>query len=80
MTTLQAPYRRNRGSIPGRSKDFYFLHRVQTGSGAHPASYLMKNGGTLLGVTREGREADHLSPSNVDVENDALIPPYVIKV
>jgi hypothetical protein len=26
------------GSIPGRGKIF-FLHRVQTGSGAHPASY-----------------------------------------
>jgi hypothetical protein len=30
-------------SIPGREKEFYFLHSVQIGSGAHPASYPMGN-------------------------------------
>jgi hypothetical protein len=29
------------GSIPGRGKDFSLCHRVQTGSGTHPASYQM---------------------------------------
>jgi hypothetical protein len=29
------------GSISGRSKNFSLLHRVQTASGAHPASYLI---------------------------------------
>jgi hypothetical protein len=31
----------DRGSIHGRGSDFSLPHRVQTGSGAHPASYPM---------------------------------------
>jgi hypothetical protein len=34
-------------------------HRVQTGSGAHPASYPVGTGDFFLGVKRPGREADH---------------------
>jgi len=37
-------------------------HRVQTGSGAHPASYPMG-----AGVNRSGREADHSPPANIEV-------------
>jgi hypothetical protein len=29
-----------RASIPGRGRNVSVLHNVQTGSGAHPASYL----------------------------------------
>jgi hypothetical protein len=36
-----------RGSIPGRGKGFSLLHNVQTGSEAHPASYLMGTGGSF---------------------------------
>jgi hypothetical protein len=36
-----------RGSIPGRGKRFSLLWSVQTGSGAHPASYLMGSWGTF---------------------------------
>jgi len=34
-------------------------HRVQTASGANPASYKMGTGSSLLGGKRPGREADH---------------------
>jgi hypothetical protein len=42
-------------------------HRVQNGSGAHPASYLMGTGALSLGVKRPGREADHSPPSSAEV-------------
>jgi hypothetical protein len=38
----------------------FLLHVFQTGSGAHPASYLMCTGGSSPGVKRQVREADHL--------------------
>jgi hypothetical protein len=44
-------------------------HRVQTSSGAHPASYPMCTRGSFLGVKRPGREADHSPPSSADVKN-----------
>jgi hypothetical protein len=47
----------DRRSIPGRGMDLY----VQTGPGAHPASYPMGTGGTSPGgKARPGRDADHL--------------------
>jgi hypothetical protein len=52
--------------FPAGSGNFYFGHRVQTGSGDHPASYPMI---LSLGVKLPGREADHSPPSNVEVEN-----------
>jgi hypothetical protein len=47
---------RNRGSIPGRGDDgiFSLRHWVQTGSGAHPASYPMVTEGPYLGVKAVG--------------------------
>jgi hypothetical protein len=59
-----------RGSIPGKTRDFTLLYSVQTGSGAHQASYPM---GT--GVKRSKREADHSSPSSAEVKNGGAIPP-----
>jgi hypothetical protein len=41
---------------------------VQTGSGAHPASYIMGTKGSFPGVKRPGREADHLPPSSAEVK------------
>jgi hypothetical protein len=35
------------------------LHSIQTGFGAHPASYPMGTGGCFSGVKRPRREADH---------------------
>jgi hypothetical protein len=37
------------GSIPGRGKRVLLLHSIQTGSGAHPASYLMGAEGSFSG-------------------------------
>jgi len=34
----------------GALREFAFRHRVQTGSGAHPASYPMGTRGSFLGV------------------------------
>jgi hypothetical protein len=44
-------------------------HRVQTGSGAQPASYPMDTGGFSLGLKRLEREADHSPPSSAEVKN-----------
>jgi hypothetical protein len=51
----------DRGSIPGRVKeDFSCSLCVQTGSGAHPASCTMGNGGPFPGgKARPRRDADH---------------------
>jgi hypothetical protein len=58
------------GSSPGWGWEFFSLHhRVQTGSGAHPASYPMDNGALSLGVKPPGREADHSHPSSAEVKN-----------
>jgi hypothetical protein len=44
-------------------------HRVQTCSGAHPASCLMGNWGNSPGVNRLGRETDDSPPSSAEVKN-----------
>jgi hypothetical protein len=41
------------------AENFSRHHRVQAGSGAHPASYQMGIRALSLGVKRPGREADH---------------------
>jgi hypothetical protein len=48
-----------RGSIPSRGKNCSLLHRVQTGSEAHSASYKMGTGGFSPVVKRPGHEANH---------------------
>jgi hypothetical protein len=50
--------------LVGAMQDFSLHYCVQTGSGAHPASYTMGMGGGAVtpGAKRPGREADH-SPS-----------------
>jgi hypothetical protein len=54
---------------------FFLFHNVQTGSGAHPASFPLGTGGPLLGVNRPGREADHSPPSSAEVKNVGARPP-----
>jgi hypothetical protein len=57
----------DRGSIP----DFSSSPCVQTGSGAHLASYPMGTGGPFPGgKARPGRDADHSPPSSADVKNE----------
>jgi hypothetical protein len=49
-------------------QQFSLLHVVQTGSGAHPASYPMGTGNSSPGVKRPGREADHSPPNSAEVK------------
>jgi hypothetical protein len=50
------------------------LHSLQTGSGAHPASYPLDTGGSFPGgVERQGREADHSPTSSTEVKNNGAI-------
>jgi hypothetical protein len=54
---------------PAEAKDFPFLQNVQTGSGAHPASYSMSTWGSCSGCEAEGHEAAHSPPSRAEVKN-----------
>jgi hypothetical protein len=57
-------------SASGEEKDFSSSLSVQTGSGAHPASYPMGMGGPFPGGKMwVGRDADHSPPSSVEVKN-----------
>jgi hypothetical protein len=61
----------DRGSrirLPVGTGNFSLHHRVQNGSGAHPASYTMGTGAISLRVKRPGREADHSPPSSAEVK------------
>jgi hypothetical protein len=61
----------DRGSIPGRTKDFFSSLCVQTGSLAHPASCTMGTGGPFPGgKARPGRDADHSPLSSAEVVNE----------
>jgi hypothetical protein len=51
------------------ARDFSLLRSIQTGSGAHLASYPMGTGALSPGVKRPGRETDHSSPLSAEVEN-----------
>jgi hypothetical protein len=57
--------------FPAGARNLYLLHSVQTGSGAHPASYII---GTRVSFSPEfelpGREADRLSSSNAEAQNE----------
>jgi hypothetical protein len=56
---------------PAGAKDFSSSLCVQTGSGVHPASCTMGNGGVSLAVkARPGRDADHSPPSSAEVVNE----------
>jgi hypothetical protein len=43
-------------------------HRVQNGSGTHPASYPMDTRDSFPGGKAAGREADHSPPSTAEVK------------
>jgi hypothetical protein len=51
--------RSSRVRFPVGAGNFSLHHRVQNGSGAHPAPYPMGTRGLSLGVKRPGRETDH---------------------
>ena len=60
-------------SNPGRAKRF-FSRTVQTGSGAHPASYPLSTG-ALSGVKWPGRVVNHSPPSCAKVKNEVSHTP-----
>jgi hypothetical protein len=60
--------RGSRVRFPARAWNFSLHHRVQNGSGAHPASYPMGNRGSFPGGNRPGREAGHSPPSSAEVK------------
>jgi hypothetical protein len=55
--------------FPGGAGNFSPHHCVQTGSGAHPASYPMGTRDSFPGVKRPEREADQSLPSSAEVKN-----------
>jgi hypothetical protein len=55
--------------FPAGAGNFSLHHRVQNGSGAHPASCPMDTRGSFRGVKLPGRESDHSSPSSAEVKN-----------
>jgi hypothetical protein len=54
--------------VPVGAGNFALHHRVQKGSGAHPASYTMGNKSSFLGVKRPVCEAHHSSPYSAEVK------------
>jgi hypothetical protein len=52
----------------GGAWNFPLHHRIQNGSGAHPASYPMGTRGYFPGGKAAGREADHSTPSSAEVK------------
>jgi hypothetical protein len=76
-------YGRDNQAIEVRSPtgaDFSSSLCVQTGSGAHPASYPMGTGGSFPGgKARPGRDADHSPPSSAEVkyEYELYLSPHV---
>jgi hypothetical protein len=61
--------RGSRVRLPAGAGNFSLHHRVQNGSGDHPASYPMGTGALYLGVKQLGREADHSPPYSAEVKN-----------
>jgi hypothetical protein len=59
----------NRGSVPGRDRDFSLHHHIQTSAEAKSASYAMDTEDYSPEGERLEREADQLPPSGVKVKN-----------
>jgi hypothetical protein len=56
---------------PTEAENFPSNLCVQTGSGAHPASYTMDTGGSFPGgKVRPGRDADHSPPCSAEVKKE----------
>jgi hypothetical protein len=55
--------------VSGGAGNFSLQHRVQNGSGAHPAPYQMCTRGSLPGGKRPGRESAHSPPSSAEVKS-----------
>jgi hypothetical protein len=56
-------------------QEYSALHRVETSSKVHPASYPLDTGDSLPGVKRQPREADHSIPSSAEVKKVGATTP-----
>jgi hypothetical protein len=72
-TEAQLVYRRTGVLFLAGARHFSFHQIVQTGYGAHPASYTMSNGTFPPEVKWPGREADHSPPLSADTKNVGAI-------
>jgi hypothetical protein len=63
----------SRVRFPVGAGNFSLHHRVQNGSGAHPASYPMGTEAHIPGVKRPDREAHQSIPSSAEVKNDVVL-------
>jgi hypothetical protein len=70
----------DRGSILGRGKKCSLLHSVQTGFGAHSASYLKGTRSFSPGVKRAAGETGLSSPSSAEVKKNGAILPLSLYV
>jgi hypothetical protein len=61
-------YRGSRVRFLAGAGNFSLHHRVQNGSGSHPAPIQWVLGALSLGVKQPGREADHSHPSSAEVK------------
>jgi hypothetical protein len=52
-----------------RAGNFSLHHRVQNGTGAHPASYPMDTGGCFPGIKRPACQGNQSPPSSAEVKN-----------
>jgi hypothetical protein len=54
--------------VPAGDGNFSIYHRDQTGSEAHPGSYLVDTRGSFPGVKRPERDAGHSPPSSAEIK------------
>jgi hypothetical protein len=54
--------------VTAAAGNFYLDHRIQTDSGAHPASYPVVPGALYVGVKMPRLEADHSPRSSAEVQ------------
>jgi hypothetical protein len=54
-------------------QEIFLMYNVQTGSGAHPATYTVGHGGCFPKGKWQGHEADHSPTSNAEVKNGGAI-------
>jgi hypothetical protein len=66
-----------RGSISD-SRNFSLPHIVETGSGAHQASYPLDTGALSMGIKSPGSEADHSPLFCAEVKNSGAISPLFL--
>jgi hypothetical protein len=64
-----------RGSNLNSGKIFLFSTASRQALGPNQPSIQWVPGSSSLGVKRQGREADHLSPSSDEIKNGGAIPP-----